>query len=278
MRDRNGYDETPGISNSMLRAFAQHPRIYHGRYVAKTLPAPPPSKAMLWGLALEERLWGGGTQAITIIPEAVLSSGARRGNAWKAYAAEHEGEILMKQSEYDEHFAGLDRASQNIEAHRQASGLLIRGDCEVWHSVQWICPNTGMPRKGEIDVLHPKGIVDLKTIADTSPGYVARQVCRYGYHQQGAGYQEAVQIAHGTEMPILLVCVRNCEPFDVAVYELSPKFLEIGHARNLELLQQLDYCQRNDCWERPGTETILALEPPRWASFDEYALELELSE
>lgn len=265
-RDRSEYDAIDAVSHSRLKDFDDHPQVYYRRYVTKDLPPRPANDAMQWGTDLENRLWGEEPAAV-LIPEDVLSkSGSRSGAAWKAFAEEHEGQRLLKKSEYDLLMYSLDRAVANIEAHPQASELIL-GDGEVWQRLTWTCPDTGLPRKGELDAISKGVLVDLKSCRHTSAEAIARQVVSLGYHRQLAGYQQAIEQQSGKHLPVVLVAVRNDEPYDVAVYELTEQFLELGREANIRSLRQLKQCMETGVWQRPGHSDVILLEPPRWAKY-----------
>lgn len=77
--------------------------------------------------------------------------------------------------------------------------------------------------------LEKKGIcIDLKTTKDCNPESFAKDVAKYGYHLQAYMYSKMLSNLYDIDFRFLFVAVEKVEPFDIAVYELSPIDLELA--------------------------------------------------
>jgi PDDEXK-like domain of unknown function (DUF3799) len=163
-----------------------------------------------------------------------------------------------------------------IEEHATARLLLAPGSGLAEQSVFWLDPETGMWRRCRIDFLPwgANGLIilpDYKTCASAAPDAVAAAAARYGYHQQGAWYADAVRfLCPGVEVRFCLVCQEVTPPFLVETYYLHPSAILEGIRRNRLAIEIWRDCTETGIW--PGynpEQTIETIRLPRWAVPDE---------
>lgn len=126
--------------------------------------------------------------------------------------------------------------------------------------VEWTDSETGLLCKGRMDRhrLDAQKVVDLKTTTDASKRAFTRSIIDYGYHRQGAFYLDG----SGAKI-FTIVAVESQPPYGVAVYDLSPEFLELGRRTYRFALKQIKICR-----EKYGNE----FEPATvWPSYEYYS-------
>ena len=137
--------------------------------------------------------------------------------------------------------------------------------------VQWTDLETGVLCKARIDkTRNADRIVDLKSCRDASKREFMRSVINYGYHRQAAFYLDG-----SIAKTFTFVAVESTAPYGVAVYDLSPEFIEIGRVAYQSALRQIKICREkygsefdeNTVW--PSYEHYYpiseVLSPPSWA-------------
>lgn len=252
---KDEYRNAAGVSTSQLKRFAACPE--DTKYTE-------PTAAMLFGTRLENLVFGSDATFV-VKPESIK---VRRGKEWEAFKAENSDADIVTDAE----LYALMKAYRQIEVCQVAKQLLTTE--RYWPSFSWTCPVTGMLRKGELDVLQPQCIVDLKTTADPSPAAFAAQAERLKYHWQAASYQEAVELNMGQRLPVVFVCVRNSDPWNVEVLEMPQDWIDEG-------LREVRVCSRRYLeakntgkWRSPTWGQIVAIQRPRWARYaSEYDFE-----
>jgi hypothetical protein len=112
---------------------------------------------------------------------------------------------------------------------------------------------------GFVDAQGADFICDLKTTQSADPTSFVRTVVNFKYYLQAAIYCRLTGIDR-----FLFIAAETASPFNVAVYELSSEWLEIGDA-------QLDaYIQRFNAWVDEGmparsyVSEVTRLTPPSW--------------
>lgn len=101
--------------------------------------------------------------------------------------------------------------------------------------VEWCDDATGIRCKARIDKTRDKGrIVDLKSTRDASKRNFLRSIVDYGYHRQAAFYLDG-----SVAKEFRIIAVESQAPFGVAVYDLSPEFIEAGRAAYRFALKQI---------------------------------------
>lgn len=252
------------ISNSMLKVFGDSRRKFEGQFVSKTVPQPS-SKSMDVGTVahaciLEPHIID---DVCVEIPHDVLSaSGARSGNSWKAFRAEHDSKILLTAEEL-RHIRGMFRS---VYEHPVAKRLLLaEGECET--SLYWECHDTGLKRRCRIDKLLPGwGFIDLKTTHNAREFAFKKTLDEYKYHQQAAFYSHGYINEFGGELPNhVFIAVEPAPPYIVRTYTLIESALNEGEALTLRLLRELATCLESGDWSDPQEHEVIELDLPKYA-------------
>lgn len=201
--------------------------------------------------------------------EVVLwDGGTRRGKLWDKFEAEHEGQEILTESEWESVHAMSKAARSDATAAKYLSG----GVGEV--SVLWryeapaigALPGFAIDCKSRVDFAQVGALVDLKTCRDASPEGFGRAAWNFKYQCQAAFYVDAWEAATGVRLPYVIVAVESAAPHIVQVYRLPDELLEAGRQEYRALLGRLHQCQSTATW--PGyAEGEVELVPPKWAGF-----------
>lgn len=178
--------------------------------------------------------------ALTLGGDVVVYEGERRGNAWKAFQAEHEGRFIVTSSEHAEARVIADAVLSDPVAAPLLAGR---------HEVAWEANMFGRPCGGRIDVAGP-ATVDLKTTNDASPFRFANACRRMAYHAQLAWYSDARRALGEDPGEAFIVGVETKPPYLVTVFRVTPRMLEEGRKLNRLWLERLEACERANEW--PG--------------------------
>lgn len=255
------YHDGEGVSNSRLKAFRTHPRLYHAYYVEKNLKRPEPTADMQLGTAFDELITLGEFETCAAIPREVLNKdGHRKGSAWKSFAEENAGKVLLK----DEQLEQLHAMRDSLMRHDAARKLLgnVAGKSQI--SLRMTCEETGLLLRCKLDALHSGVIVDLKTASSADPLKFAYACGDFGYDSQAAFYKRLAESFTGESLRFIFVVVEKEFPFRVETYELDAEHLLDADTDLSATLASLAECYRTDKWELPHHGRIVTLpKPPR---------------
>lgn len=196
------------------------------------------------------RLKGRATHAAVLEPERFVSDyvvfpGERRqGNAWKAFAAEHGEDRILKADEMNH----CQDVAAVVHAHDDARGLIVNSAHE--RVIEWFDEVTGLPCKGRLDMLGAGFIADLKGVRSVDLRVLAHEVARMQYHAQLAFYAEGARRVTGRDYEALLICVEHNPPHDVVVVQLTEDDLYAGATINRLHLDRVAACMATGKW--PG--------------------------
>ena len=256
------YYSTPGIwGKSTLEEFRNSPQLFWHRYIERDLPMKAQTAAMKLGNDYDRFLLEH-ESAIEIPPTALSKSGSKAGGAWKEFAAENAGKLLLKPQEHDV----FCRMAENIRSHTDAARL-IGGAPQI--SLRWEDPETGLPLRDRMDVFGDGWITDLKTCADPSPRGFAKQCESLGYHRQCAMYCWGAELLTGRHHDWYFIAQRSTAPWDVATYTISDEWRERGMLEIRESIDALAAALETGAWEPPGYGSTLCLRPPKYTEFDD---------
>lgn len=264
------YRAAPGLNWSLLRHIHTSPAAYRRALTADSTSTAAQDHGTVLHLALLEP---------HRVPDrvAVWTEGRRLGAAYEAWAAEHDGKILLSESvQADRDCMDLAaRLPSVIGKHDAASALLTAGKAETplwWDEDGRVC-------KGLIDwlVAEPTDaqsaavgtdegqplLVDVKFLRDLDR--LESQAARYLYHGQLAHYAAGVEAHLGRAPAVFLLAVSKAKPADVAVLRLdTTDALDAGERLRQSLLARLRECEARDEW--PGAYPgVTDLHLPAWA-------------
>jgi hypothetical protein len=197
----------------------------------------------------------GGAEVVVVDAEDWRTKAAREARD-QAHAA---GDIPLLPAEFDQAQAMVAAVRSHHRAGSLFSDLGLPEQTLIWQD-----PETGVSCRARLDWLSDR-VVDLKTTVSAEPGYIARHVAEYGYHQQADFYLGgAVELdVVPPDAEFLFVFVEKTPPYLVTVVELDDDYLRIGHERNQLARQIYRDCTKAGVW--PGYATDIELiAPPVW--------------
>lgn len=151
-----------------------------------------------------------------------------------------------------------------LSRHPFASQLLADGKPEV--SAYAVDEETGIMRRGRVDILGADAIVDYKTTSCAEPGAFAVACARYGYDMQADWYLWLIE--HAADYPrdgFAFIAQEKTPPYLVEVYELDDDALERGYRRNRRALERYLRCVDTDEWPGYTGVDYSTLSLPKWA-------------
>ena len=162
--------------------------------------------------------------------------GRRAGKAWDAFQMEHEGKHILKPEEFEK----VQRIQEAIYQHDAAEDLIFGEDILFYlpdAELTVVGDVNGTLAKARLDVWDKlRGlIVDLKTTAKLEhEGQIRHSIEAYGYDLQAAWYWDVLASVLGlddAEFRFSFVFVCTSAPYDVAVVNMDPLWLEIGREK-----------------------------------------------
>ena len=208
-----------------------------------------------------------------MIEYACFKGGDRRGKKWLDFKAQHEGETILKLSEYETCL----RIRDAVRSHPVAASYLRAGLHEA--TLTWEDKGTGLACKGRVDWISDSvpAVVDLKTTGDIGAHRFAGVAARMGYHTQSAFYRDGYMTAMGALgelVPGVVIAVEVEAPHDVAVYRIDEDCMYAGSEEYGELLLKVRRCMQSGEWpgQYPDQQDLRL---PNWVWGDEeYATDL----
>jgi len=265
------YHKSEGVSSTYLKKLLE-------KTPAHLLHAPPfePSDAMHVGTAVHTLVLEPDTaeKSIAIVPNLNLRTKSGR-EEMAAFEAASAGKTVLTPEQHDKAVA----MARSVSEHPTASLLLE--DVIAESSIYWWYRSRDEFDDAEYKVMckvRPDAIgrghnivIDLKSCIDASYSGFIRAVQKFYYHVSAAMYLEGVnqckpllgEVGHLAYTKFVFICVENTPPYLVAVYELSPAYLDLGkHLFRRCLRKHHDAKAEN----YPGfPEDVRVLEPPAWA-------------
>lgn len=199
----------------------------------------------------------------------------RHGNYW--YCGKHAPEgaeqpdQMLTEKQYEE-LVGMCKA---LFAHPAVNLLRQHGGNEV--SIAWTDEISGVKCKGRLDKLIRKirwsdetgtrdvpMIVDLKAIRDATVKESRKEIDKYGYHYRAAMYCDGIKKLTG-EMPIyVFIMIEKEYPYEIGVYPLGTRSLEIGRNIYKSLLQRWAHCLKTNEFPGINNDDLIDIELPEW--------------
>jgi hypothetical protein len=233
------------VTSSSLRDFIRSPKLYHDRYVTKTLPQRQ-SEAMLFGSAVHTAVLQPEVFAEQYYGDPYNARSARS----QRLALENAGKTRLTEKSYDLCLA-LAKAAWE---YPQAKICCSSGAVET--PVQATMRN-GLTVKCKPDLINGGGIYDLKTLGKPMC-FFRDHAFALGYHIQ-AGFYTGVLI--GAKDPahrdFTFWVVTKQPPFEVQFFTIPyGECLAIWRSVCLPALNDLANCLRTNGWEESPSSTI----------------------
>ena len=247
--DNATYQEMPCISSHWLKDMLDSPADCYRKHLDPQRPVQESTKAMQFGtlvhcLALTPLQFG---------EEFIIENRHGRSPAKKARYAELKttGKIIITPDEFERAQAII----AAMKAHPNARQLLTGGQKE-----KTIIQERGrglLPLKARLDIHHPdqRLVGELKTIHDINQ--IKATMERYRYPLSAAVYADL-----SASQAVQFIFVQTCEPYEVAVFEMSRLQLQEGREQWQSALQRFDECWNTNHWpEAKPTVTDLDEDP-----------------
>lgn len=267
------YHSSSGTSSSFLKKFMEDTpqKIKHG------ISQPKQSTdSMSIGTAVHTMVLEPEKVEIEIAVSPVFNLRTKQGKLdQELFSQENQGKLILNQKQFDQ----ASEMAKNVLNHKTAAIFLEDMVCES--SVYWWYKSMDVDDETEykemlkvrpdaISIGH-SAIIDLKTTTDASYTGFIKSVEKYYYHLSAAMYLEGVnqcdellkELGHFAYTNFIFICVESVEPYQVAVYDLSEEYLNIGKSIYRNCLRQLHNAKKEE-W--PGYDgNVRILEPPSWS-------------
>lgn len=164
--------------------------------------------------------------------------------------------------------SGFRACVEEVQKNPDVAKLLARPVAsEV--SMFWICPVTGLARRGRPDRIREGNIViDLKKTACADVRAFQRQIVEYRYDVQAAEYVDGLKELTGEDFRFYWICYESDAPYLSACYEASDSMLALGRVRRDRAVRKISECIQSGVWG--GYQTgIPVIEPPTWIAREE---------
>lgn len=180
-----------------------------------------------------------------------LSAAPRSGDAWKAFASDNAGAVILTPRERD----AAERLAEAIRRNDLADLLMFSPGCRHEDTILW--EQDGRARRTTPDVWAPTVVVEVKTARCVAPRRFRRDVRELAYHAQIADQVNAVE-AHTGRRPeeAYIVAVEKVAPFVVEVYRLTKRDIELGDRLCRNWLTQLLFAEQRNAWSSYSTGVI----------------------
>lgn len=248
-----------GLSNSMLSKIAISPAHFK-EYVSNP---PKQTEALVFGSLLHCLVLEPDNFDRDFAIEPIVN---KRTNEGKEILAEFHETNSGKTIVTEEQFNLASILKDKIYEHKKAN-LLLSGKGENEISLFWEDEDTKIKCKAKLDRIKSDIIIDLKSARSAKPEIFAKQVYDLGYHRQSAFYLNGFKECYKKEAKgFVFIVVEKEPPYNVAVYEISELFKEVGKIEISELLQTYKECiEIDNFYGYDGAEPkIHTLDPPNY--------------
>lgn len=201
------------------------------------------------GVALEERF--------AVVPEEVLSNGARRGKAYTDWVADHADKTVLTAADDWR----LRRILQNVTRHRDAAAIL-EATTDMQAALRHV-DAAGHKRKALTDGVTEGFLWDFKT---TSSDWkqLWRSCVDYGYLWQAAWYVDAAMACGWEHHSLKFVFAQTFKPHAVRVYTLPEELVEQAREQIKATLDQIRLRKELGVYRGPEDDEELELEFPAY--------------
>ena len=263
-----------GTSSSQLKKFCEKTAAH---YLYDLTHPKPSTEAMNIGTAAHTMILEPENFDNEIAVSPVFNLRTKAGKADKEeFIDENAGKLIINKAQH----AKAHHMSQAVLTHSIASALLEDTLNEV--SVFWwykdLSGDTDRDYKEMMKVrpdalgLSHSVIIDIKTTNDASFTGFSKSILHFYYHLSAAMYLEGCnqckplleRCGHFAFTKFIFICVENEPPYEVAVYELSKEFVELGKSLYRRAVKKLSEAREEDY---PGyEEDIRIITPPTYAN------------
>lgn len=279
------YHADRSLSQSKIKNFLDDPAQFKAEHIDGDAQPREATPQQQFGIDLERLLLYGESPGI-MIPNNVLATHQRDGKtiysrrgadweAWKAEQIERHGENvqMLREEEFSKTVGPLLIARDRLREHSRAKRL-IYGDGEPHVGFRWTDPDTGLPCKCQLDMLHgpsgdPRIIVDLKAMRSIKPSIFNKDVLSWGYHIQSWWYSEAVRLWCGEQLPFVFVVVKNKPSFSCETFDLDEDWFKLGREKAKRAMERIAKALETGDWTTETHGRVVTLSPPKYAFYDD---------
>lgn len=150
--------------------------------------------------------------------------------------------------------AEYDRARECADAvlsHEEARGILT-GAREA--PLTWTY--LGRPCAGQLDVLGPDHVAELKTASCAEPSWFARQAFKLAYPAQLRWYQEGARCNGFRASQAFIVAVEPRPPYAITTFRVTDRALDEGERIVREWMERLAVCEEAQHWPAYCQSTV----------------------
>jgi hypothetical protein len=193
----------------------------------------------------------------SVVPDDVLSNGARRGKAYTDWVADQDGKTIVTAADWWR----LERIVQNTLRHEAAREILeATTDCQATFRHT---DSHGHRRKALADGVTPEFLWDFKT---TSSDWkqLFRSCIDYGYLWQAAWYVDAAVDCGWDYHRLKFIFAQTSRPHAVRVYTLPEELVEMARDQIRRTLDQIRLRRELGVYRTPEDDEELEMEFPDW--------------
>ncbi len=217
---------------SELVCMNESPATYKAAYTDRR----EPTAAMRIGTAAHAMCLGGARLG-------VFDGEVRRGKAWDQFEADNaDKDVIITAPE----LAQVTKIYEAVMAHPEAGALVKAAQKEV--ALEWDA--FGIKCAGRIDGIVHDGIFDLKTAGSSNPFVFQRRGLYMHMHARMAWYLRGAKENKLPHETARLIAVETRAPFNVTVFKLTPRALEMGEKLLRLWIEKLRACRATNFW--PG--------------------------
>lgn len=273
----HAYHTNAAISNSKISVLRDGgPALFHGRFVAKSIPKPADTEALILGNALDALVTtgAGGFDADYVIKPEGMSFATKDGKEWRA--AHCHGKTIIAWDDWQmlkAMAASISihplfpvlihtraKAQVTIRVHTNSYGYEIQSRPD-WLSQVPCEVSDGLPYS--VNLKSTDDFSDWHNDADPFSQRTGSPVYTYGYHRQAALDQWCqVQAGIGETAHFLLVAEKR-DPYRVGVFRMSEEYLEHGWLDIDADLHRLKALYASGVWQKQPVG-VIPLSPPKW--------------
>lgn len=254
--------DTTHVSNSMLKALGDSPRLFEAKYVTKTFPEKKLDHfkfgTAVHMAALEPEVFA---EAYAVGPE---GSNDKRLKRWKDFAKQYDGTDVTPLTDNE-----ASQITCCVRALRSNAFVRLALDSPgyIEQSFRWTCQFTDAACKYRPDKVCPDAnlILDIKTIETLTDAKFAWNASDYGYDTQEAHYREgaAAQFGQSDRWQMIFGVVESTPPFRCRAFHLDEQWLEFGYSKRKALLLDYQTRMQSGDWSETDEDQLIALSNPR---------------
>lgn len=261
------HDDTKYVSRSMLFEFLQRPSVFHGKYIAKTIPKKAATDAMDLGTIIHSLTLEPQNEVIRFIPREIQSSdGKNTTKAAKEFVEQAKADKMYAVS-LNDYTNRIKPAVESVEAELKK---WIRPEDVREKSLRWENKQTGITCRCRPDLICFRQemtiVIDLKTTGEVSDDGFFRSVKDYGYWLQQSHYTEGIQATYGIDTPVMFLffVVETNAPHACRMYEIHPDDAAMADVVRIRLLEDLARRLDAEDWSDRGADKVVRVRVPRY--------------